>query len=243
MIALLGSVTAASVLGSLHCAAMCGPLTSLYLDPAHGRRARLTAPLAHSLGRLAAYVTLGALAGGLGSAIDLAGRAASVQRAAMVLAAGAVVAWGTLALAAALGVPVPSLAPRTWNRALVRIRRRRPTVRAAMIGLLSAALPCGWLWAFVMVAAGTGGVVTGAAVMTAFWLGTLPMMLGVGVVAAPLVRRLGARLPLVTALALIAVGVTALAVRTPLLGHPPATAATEAVPTEAACHAPGAVAP
>jgi uncharacterized protein len=243
VIALVGSVIAASVLGSLHCAVMCGPLTSLYLDPTHAGRARLIAPLAHALGRLGAYVTLGAIAGGVGSAIDLAGRAASVQRAAMVLAAGAVVAWGTLALASALGVPVPSLTPRTWNRALVKIRRRRPTVRAALIGLLTAALPCGWLWAFVMVSAGTGGVLAGATVMTAFWLGTLPMMLGFGVLAAPLIRRVGARLPLVTALALIAVGVTALAVRAPLLGRLPTADAATTAPTSATCHAPGANAP
>jgi len=250
VIAVLGSVALASALGSLHCAAMCGPLTSLYLEPATMRpgsasaRLRWTAPLAHNLGRLAAYATLGAIAGGLGSAIDLAGRAASVQRAAMIIAAGAVVAWGTLALASALGLPVPSLAPRTWNRALVKIRRRRPAVRAAMIGLLSAALPCGWLWAFVMVAAGTGGVLSGVAVMAAFWLGTMPMMMGIGTVAQPLIRRLGARLPLVTAIALIAVGVVALAARTPMLGAVPEASAKGEIPTEPACHAgPGAVGP
>ena len=250
MIAVLGSVVAASALGSLHCAAMCGPLTSLYLEPATlaaGRasaRVRWTAPLAHNLGRLGAYATLGALAGGLGSAIDLAGRAASVQRAAMIIAAGAVVAWGTLALASALGLPVPSLAPRTWNRALVKIRRRRPVVRAALVGLLSAALPCGWLWAFVMVAAGTGSVFTGVAVMTAFWLGTVPRMMGSGTVAQPLIRRLGARLPLVIALALIAVGVVALSARTPMLGAmPPAAATPGAIPTEPACHGGGVVTP
>ncbi len=247
MIAVLGSVIAASALGSLHCAAMCGPLTSLYLEPAAlaaaRPRGRWRAPLTYNLGRLAAYVTLGAIAGGLGSAIDLAGRAASIQRAAMVLAAGAIVAWGALALASALGAPVPSLAPRAWNRVLVKIRRRKPTVRAALTGLLSAALPCGWLWAFVMVAAGTGGVLAGIAVMAAFWLGNVPMMMGIGTVAQPLIRRLGTRLPVVTAVALIAVGVIALAARTPMLGARLEPVADGAVPTAPACHADGASAP
>lgn len=238
MIAVLGSVIVASAAGSLHCAAMCGPLTSLYLEPGNTRsRATLTRlSLSHNLGRLAAYVMLGAIAGGLGSAIDLAGRAASVQRAAMVIAAGAIVAWGALTLASALGVHVPSLAPRAWNRGLLKIRRKKPTVRAAMIGLLSAALPCGWLWAFVMVAGGTGGVPSGMAVMTAFWLGTVPMMMGIGTVAQPLIRRLGARLPVVTAIALIAVGVIALAARTPMLGAELAPTARGEVPTTPACH-------
>ena len=248
MIALLGSVLAASVVGSLHCAAMCGPLTSLYVDPRAGlasrRLASWRAPLAHGLGRLAAYATLGAVAGGVGGAIDLAGEAVSFQRAAMVLAAAVIVAWGALALAGALGLAVPRLTPRTWQRGLIRIRRRRPVVRAALVGVLSAALPCGWLWAFVMVAAGTGGVLAGLAVMAAFWLGTMPMMMGVGTVAQPLIRRLGARLPVVTAVALIAVGVVALSVRTPMLGVRAQPAAGGDVPTSAACHVdPGASAP
>lgn len=232
MIALVGSVIAASLLGSLHCAAMCGPLTSLAYAPAD----RWRGIAGHALGRLAAYGALGAAAGGLGSVIELAGRAASVQRAAMIVAAGAVVAWGTLSLAAALGVPVPRFGGGLWRRGLVKIRRRRPAVRAALVGLLSAALPCGWLWGFVMVAAGTGGVGGGVAVMAAFWLGTLPMMIGVGAIATPLVRRLGARLPVVTAAALIAVGVVALAVRTPMLGARPAAAAATEVPAGASCH-------
>jgi sulfite exporter TauE/SafE len=32
----------------------------------------------------------------------------------------------------------------------------RPEVRAAILGLGSALLPCGWLYAFVVTAAGTG---------------------------------------------------------------------------------------
>ena len=248
MIALLGSVIAASVLGSLHCAAMCGPLTTLYLEPALAPARvhlpiappprRWTAPIAHNLGRLVAYLVLGAIAGGIGNAIDLAGRAASVQRAAMIVAASAVLAWGTLALAAALGVRVPSLRPRIWGRAMMKLRRQRPMVRAVLVGLLSAALPCGWLWAFVMVAAGTGALLGGVAVMAAFWLGTVPMMMGIGALAQPLIRRLGARLPLVTALALIAMGVIALAARTPMLGAELAPAAQGEVPTAPACHVP-----
>ena len=252
MIALLGSVLGASLVGSLHCAAMCGPLQGLYLDPTHAARARWTGPLAHALGRLGAYVTLGALAGGVGAVVEVAGRLAAIQRAAMIVAASAVIAWGMLALAAALGAPVPRLRPRAWNRAVVRIRRRRPAARAALVGLLSAALPCGWLWAFVLVAAGTGSLAGGAAVMATFWLGTVPMMVGLGAIAGRLVHRFGARLPFVTAATLIGLGVVALAARTPVLhaglatsdtaGHGSAAAggtaghAGASVPSAPACH-------
>lgn len=253
MSALLATVLASSLVGSLHCAAMCGPLQGLYLDASLagggggggvGGGDRWRRPLAHAAGRLGAYATLGALAGGVGAAVDLAGALANVQRAAMIVAGVVLVAWGALALASALGAPVPSLRPRVFNRAIVKIRRKRPTVRAALIGLLSGALPCGWLWAFVVVAAGTGSLPGGVAVMAAFWLGTVPMMVGLGAFAAPIVRRVGARLPFVTAAALVAMGVLALQARVPLMhaGRAEAAAVSEGgggVPTAPACHGGG----
>ena len=102
MTTLLATVLASSVLGSLHCAAMCGPLQGLYLDATLAGGARWRRPLAHAAGRLGAYVTLGAIAGGVGAAVDLAGALADVQRAAMIVAGAMLVAWGALALASAL---------------------------------------------------------------------------------------------------------------------------------------------
>lgn len=240
MITLLGAVLASSVVGSLHCAVMCGPLQSLYLDPAMARVDRWRGPALHALGRLGAYVMLGAIAGGVGAAVDLGGALVDVQRAAMIVAGVALIAWGVVSLASALGVTLPALRPRVWSKGLVRIRKRKPGTRAVLVGLLSGALPCGWLWAFVVVAAGTGGVVGGALVMTTFWAGTVPMMVGLGAFAGPMVRTLGARLPVVTAAVLVAVGVIALRARVPMLHVPESVpsngAASTGVPTEPACH-------
>ncbi len=240
MSTLHAAVLGSSIVGSLHCAAMCGPLQGLYLDPSPSGAAggaRWRAPVAHALGRLGAYASLGALAGGIGAAVDLAGALADVQRAAMIIAGVALVAWGAVALASALGVPVPSLRPRRWSREVVRIRRRRrPEVRAVLLGLLSAALPCGWLWAFVVVAAGSGSIAGGALLMTTFWLGTVPMMVGLGGLAGPMVKRIGGRLPFVTAAVLVAVGVIALQARVPMLHAGTAVAPAAAVPDGPSCH-------
>jgi sulfite exporter TauE/SafE len=79
---------------------------------------------------------------------------------------------------------------------------------------LSGFLPCGWLWAFVVTAAGTGSAMKGAAVMTAFWAGTVPALLAVGLgaqlVSAPLRRHA----PAVTAVLLVCLGLYA------ILGRP-----------------------
>ncbi|MCW5807902.1 MAG: sulfite exporter TauE/SafE family protein, partial [Deltaproteobacteria bacterium] len=177
MTALFAGVVVASLAGSLHCLAMCGPLAGV-----HGARLAL----AHSLGRLATYVLLGALAGGLGHALDLAGELAAVQRIAILAAGATLVVWAGAQLAVAAGlVRTRTSGGVAFRAGLVAIRRRRPAARAWLAGALVGLLPCGWLWAFVVAAAGTGSPLTGAAVMVAFWLGSLPAMIGALTVLGP----------------------------------------------------------
>jgi sulfite exporter TauE/SafE len=205
---ILASIVVASALGSLHCVAMCGPLVGM-----HGHSLRLA--WLHSLGRLATYVVLGTLAGTVGGAIDLAGRLGDLQRAATVLAGLVVVAWGLTLLVRALGngaQPRPSRST-VFSSALVRIRTRRPRVRAWLVGVVNGLLPCGWLWVFVVTAGGTASPWRGAAVMAAFWLGTVPAMVGLIALAGPAFARIRARMPAITALAVLAIGLGTLALR------------------------------
>jgi sulfite exporter TauE/SafE len=206
---LLSGVLLASLLGSLHCVAMCGPLIGL----ASGARS-LRLALVHALGRLTTYVTLGIAAGFLGRAIDLAGRLGDVQRAATVVAGVVILAWAGVAIAVAAGWKRPGAArAKLFTRGLVQLRGRRPTTRTWLVGVLTGLLPCGWLWAFVVSAAGTGSPATAAAVMSVFWLGTVPAMTGVLAFGGPLIDRLRNRLPIVTAVALVVVGIGTLSAR------------------------------
>lgn len=200
---ILGAILASSLLGSLHCAAMCGPLVGLA-----GTGARLA--LVHALGRLIVYATLGAIAGLVGRAIDVAGSLGTVQHAASIVAALAIVVFGIRGLLVGLDPKVKGTA---FKRGLVTIRRRKPAGRALATGMLVGLLPCGWLWAFVVVAGGTGGALTGAATMAAFWLGTVPMMVGLFGFAGPALARLRARVPKATAIALVVLGLGTLAFR------------------------------
>lgn len=222
MIALLGTALATSLVGSLHCAAMCGPFVGFYAGQDHASRG-LARHAAYNGGRLVVYSALGAVAGAVGAAIDLAGRAFEVQRMAAIVAGGLILTWGVLALLRALGVRLGARAGGAGplGPALVKLRTRPPVVRAAALGLLTAALPCGWLWAFVVAAAATGSAGWGAALMVAFWLGTVPMLLGLGLGMHRLARRLGRRMPVVTAAALIAVGLAAMLTRAPMLAAAP----------------------
>ncbi len=203
MIAMLFGVAATSAIGSVHCVAMCGPLVGLQ----GARSVRLAA--IHSLGRLATYLAIGAFAGLAGSALDLAGRLGSVQRLATIVAGLTIVAWGVLALTGR----APRLKSSAFSRALVQIRTRRPARHMLLLGLITGLLPCGWLWAFAIAAAGTASPLIGALVMLAFWCGTAPAMIGVVGLAGPMILRLRARIPVITSVALIGLGLATLGMR------------------------------
>ena len=220
MTALVVTVLASSLLGSLHCAGMCGGFVALHAG-APGARSRGRGALAHlaySAGRLVAYVALGAGAGALGGALDLAGALGGVQRLAGLLAGLLIVLWGSAALLEALGLHLPRAgSPRGLERALGGGMRLvagwPPSARAFATGLLAAVLPCGWLWAFVATAAGTGSAAGGALVMAVFWAGTLPMLAGVGLLLETVAGPLRRHLPAAAAVAMIVVGLLAVAGR------------------------------
>lgn len=212
MIALAGSVFVAGLLGSAHCAGMCGSFACLASggDASRGPHA-LRSSAGYNLGRLASYATLGAIAGAAGAGLDRAGSIAGLARPAAIVAGILLILWGAASLLSALGVRVPvldippALATRI-ARAVRAVQERPPMVRSLAVGALSAALPCGWLYAFVATSSAAGSVVGGMAVMIAFWLGTLPMMVAVGMGAQRLLGPFRRRLPVLTASMLVILG-------------------------------------
>ena len=217
MIVLLTTVFVASLLGSLHCVGMCGPFVAFYsgADGSAGAR-RLLSHAAYSGGRLLTYAFFGLAAGAVGAALDVAGSLAGVQRIAGIVAGATMILWGLAVLLQLRGVRLfrhgsgSGRMATLFRRGFSLVSTKPPVVRALVVGLLSGFLPCGWLWAFVVTAAGTGSALKGAVVMTAFWAGTVPALLAVGfgaqLVSAPLRRHI----PAVTALILVALGLYAI---------------------------------
>jgi sulfite exporter TauE/SafE len=194
------AVVGASVVGSAHCAAMCGGFVAAYAgNGARSSLERAASHAAYNTGRLVTYVALGAAAGALGAQLNLAGTASGIAQVAAIatgivlLLSGAAGLWPRQKL-----VQLRSRSPRGPSlvaRALLHARDKPVVVRALLLGLFTTLLPCGWLYAFVAVAAGTGGAPSGALLMAAFWLGTLPALLGVGLSIQTLSARLAHKLP------------------------------------------------
>ncbi|MCH5373653.1 MAG: sulfite exporter TauE/SafE family protein [Planctomycetes bacterium] len=226
MTATLTAVLVASLLGSLHCAGMCGALVAFAVGGAEPRSlgARAVLHVAYHGGRMLTYGVLGGVAGLLGAALDLGASMVGVNRAAAILAGLTMIGVGAVAALRHRGVSLPRWPVPAWmQRILVAGQRAalglRPLPRALTIGLLTALLPCGWLYAFAVIAAGTGSAVGGAAIMLAFWAGTVPVLASLGVAVQTLTGTVGRRVPMATAMLLVILGLGTVAERFALSGE------------------------
>ena len=169
MTALISAVFIASLLGSMHCAGMCGAFVAFAVaGDGRPQASRASLNAAYNGGRLITYVALGAIAGSLGAALDLGGSMLGVQRTAAIAAGVMMIGFGGLAILRASGTRIPRLPlPGTLQRFVAAGHRIAfdlpPMTRALVVGLLTTLLPCGWLYAFAITAAGTASPALGAA--------------------------------------------------------------------------------
>lgn len=222
LLAAMSGVCIASVLGSGHCAGMCGPIMLFAigsLDTPQPQQPKWRIHAAYHLGRGLSYTALGAAAGAAGAALDLGGSFVGLQRLAGVVFGTMMIVMGAGLIATHLGfqwgsqggslLRLPRL-PKKHQQFVERLTGKAmglpSTPRAWTVGLLTPLLPCGWLYLYVIAAAGTGRPLWGAAVLAAFWAGTLPLLASMGagleLLSAPLRRRL----PLLSGLLVVALG-------------------------------------
>jgi sulfite exporter TauE/SafE len=227
MLALFWGVALASLLGSLHCVGMCGGFVTFYAGAASAESKRRFAlsHVAYNGGRMVTYIILGALSGGLGAALNKTGILLGAQNIAIYAAGVLMILWGVFMLARQQGLSsLHFRLPRGFQLWLQRrhqsLRDKPPLVRAGLLGLLSTFLPCGWLYAFAVTASGTGSPVKGGIIMFAFWLGTVPALLGLGLSVQHLSLRFRKALPTLSAVAILMVGFVTLWQRTSIASIP-----------------------
>jgi sulfite exporter TauE/SafE len=161
--AILSGATLA-LLNVVHCAAMCGPLSSAVCLPAGGQRL-----VRYQLGRLSSYAFVGAMSGHFGRALRLvAPGAAGAWVVATLTAAACLLTARSLVGATASSTGLVQLkvgrTPRSLFALLVGLVPREPFV----FGLLSALLPCGVLASAVLAAVAFGDAVRGMLLMLTF---------------------------------------------------------------------------
>jgi uncharacterized protein len=184
----LGAAFVSGLAGGVHCAGMCGGIVHALCAGHERRRAGTLARYlaAYNSGRLASYACAGALAGALGQAGLLTRAAPVLQPLLFALASIMLVALG-LYLAGALPAltRIESAGARLWRRIQPLTRRMLPVnslPRALGLGALWGWLPCGMVYAVLLTGLAIGNWWQGALIMLGFGFGTLPNLLGIGLV-------------------------------------------------------------
>ena len=165
---------ALGLLGSLHCAAMCGPLMLALPVPAGGPARFVMGRVLYQCGRIITYGALGLMAGLAGRSLLLAG----FQRWLSIALGVAVLAGFLLSKKAAVAAPVVRLVAALKVAMGAQLRQR--TFRSLLLlGLLNGLLPCGLVYVALAGAAARAHPFAGLGYMLVFGLGTLPTMLGI----------------------------------------------------------------
>lgn len=196
--------------GSVHCAGMCGGIVSALTaaQPVAARPAPVaaqarvipitvvTAPgqavrvATYNVGRIASYMTLGAVVGGFAGSLVQITQLAQLQTVFYWLANLMLVALGLHLMQAWSGLLVLEAKGRVlWGHLSPLLKPLVPMdtlPKAFALGAMWGCLPCGMIYSLLLTALLSGSAVGGAAVMFAFGLGTLPMLFGLGMLGARL---------------------------------------------------------
>jgi len=173
------AVLVASIAGSLHCVGMCGGLMLTVSAP----KKRWY----YHVGRGVSYATIGLLAGLLGSGLYHSGLSTSLKLVSVVFLSALLALSGWQML---VGPGRPSVIGQFFAKISHGLFPKMAqkfghfsghlpmSAKSFFAGAASGFLPCGWLYSFVILAIATQSAMLGATLLVAFWLGTLPALVG-----------------------------------------------------------------
>lgn len=161
------------LLGSLHCVGMCGPIALALPIVGNSKAALILSRLLYNFGRILTYTFFGFIFGLIGDRIQLFGLQQIVS-----------IILGSLIL---LRLIIPQKYSFTklhfFQRTVGKLKQefskmfgKNSMKSLFVIGLLNGFLPCGFVYVGIAGAIATGDAFNGAAFMSLFGLGTLPIM-------------------------------------------------------------------
>ncbi len=177
---ILLSALVLGLMGSFHCAGMCGPIAIAL--PLHGNSIsqKIFGGTLYNLGRTLTYGVMGAIFGLLGQGVEMIGFQQKIS-----------VVMGAIMI---ISVVFPSLfrnqynMEKSWFSLVGKLKKSIGKLFSVhsfsslfFIGLLNGLLPCGLVYMAIAGAIGTGEVVLGSLYMIMFGLGTIPMMLSIAI--------------------------------------------------------------
>ncbi len=159
-----GMLFVTGLLTSIHCISMCGAinLVAIYSD-----KNNIKKPIFYNLGRLISYTLLGGIVGSLGGILELN----DTFKGFIIIIASCFMFAMSLKM---LGII-------DFHFKCFKNKKKIKTKNSFLIGILNGFMPCGPLQAMQVYALSTGSFFKGAFSMFLFCLGTIPLMLFIGI--------------------------------------------------------------
>ncbi len=190
----------ASLLGSAHCIAMCGPYvtmcTSHFVPHGASRGLRCGLRLLFNIGRIATYGMIGLIVGAFGQIAQAAAARFGLTGIVAILAGSAALMFG-VSMIGWIRDPARVVAVAGLGRLLtagrMRLNRAPAAVAPLLLGALQGWLPCALVYAAASRASLAGTPIMGAVTMVVFGLGTVPAVFALTLVPQAVLRRLKAQ--------------------------------------------------
>lgn len=203
------AIIAASVIGSIHCVGMCGALA--LTAGAQSRKGLIN----YHLGRFLGYFCVGALAGFLGSEFINSEMKYISYASSILLGLSFFVIGFSIIKKGQLPMKQPYFLRLFYQNKVGWLLENKVShsISSFVIGLLSPLLPCGWLYGFILVAIATNNVLWGGVLLTSFWVGTLPALSGISLLARKPIRFVNSRASIFFGILLIVMGFSSIIIK------------------------------
>lgn len=161
-----GMLFITGLLTSIHCISMCGAINLIAIID--NKTKNYKRPILYNLGRLTSYTIMGGIVGLIGSALSINESINGI----IIIIASILMFLMSLKMLGIFDFKLP----------FSKIRIKRKTRNPFVIGLFNGIMPCGPLQSMQIYALSTGSFFKGALSMFLFCLGTIPLMLSVGLI-------------------------------------------------------------
>ena len=192
------------LVGSLHCAGMCGPIALSLPLRGESLLQKIWGSILWSLGRIVTYSLMGALFGLIGSGFKMMGFQQVIS-----------IAMGILMI---LSVFLPSLLKKFTSGAMIsfynpirkgmqNLFRDKNNKALFLIGIFNGLLPCGLLYVAIAGAIGTSDMLKSISYMALFGLGTLPLLLVISLLGDVISQTIRKQINKVVPLVVVIIGI------------------------------------
>lgn len=162
----------AGLVTSVHCVAMCGPLSCAFAPSKRGDAQTPVILMSYHLSKLLSYGLVGALAGAFGSVVTKVVEDSWLNLLGWLLVAFFLV----VAFRLDRYFPKPVWLGRFYQKLTIRFQKLSKPVAASLIGFASPLLPCGPLYMIFGLAMFSGSALKGLEFAIGFGIGTMPLL-------------------------------------------------------------------